>query len=60
MPAPAPRVIVIGAGVGGLAAALDLARQGCQVQVLRPAGIAPSLYPPGVHWLSSLADVPLA
>ena len=37
MPAPAPRVIVIGAGVGGLAAALDLVRQGYQVQVLERA-----------------------
>jgi 1-hydroxycarotenoid 3,4-desaturase len=37
-----PKVIVIGAGMGGLAAATDLARQGCEVTVLerasRPGG----------------------
>ena len=31
------RVIVVGAGMGGLAAALDLARQGCDVTVLERA-----------------------
>jgi 1-hydroxycarotenoid 3,4-desaturase len=34
----APKVIVIGAGMGGLAAASDLARQGCEVTVLERAG----------------------
>ena len=29
-----PRVVVIGAGIGGLAAAADLARQGCEVTLL--------------------------
>jgi 1-hydroxycarotenoid 3,4-desaturase len=32
-----PRVVVIGAGMGGLSAALDLARQGCDVTVLERA-----------------------
>jgi 1-hydroxycarotenoid 3,4-desaturase len=33
-----PRVVVIGAGIGGLAAAADLARQGAQVTVIERAG----------------------
>ncbi|MCA3361614.1 MAG: FAD-dependent oxidoreductase, partial [Roseomonas sp.] len=33
----APRVIVIGAGMGGLAAAADLARRGAAVTVLERA-----------------------
>jgi HAD superfamily hydrolase (TIGR01509 family) len=32
---------------------------GCQVHVLRPEGIAADLYPAGMHWLSSLADLQL-
>ena len=32
---------------------------GCQVYVLRPEGIAASEYPPGVGWLTSLADLKL-
>ena len=32
---------------------------GCQVKVLRPEAIAASHYPPGVAWLSSLADLKL-
>ncbi len=32
---------------------------GCQVHVLRPEGIAAGLYPAGMHWLSSLEDLPL-
>jgi 1-hydroxycarotenoid 3,4-desaturase len=34
MPLPAPRVVIIGAGIGGLAAAVDLARQGIAVTVV--------------------------
>ncbi|MFO1027979.1 MAG: phytoene desaturase family protein [Acetobacteraceae bacterium] len=34
---PAPRVIIIGAGAGGLSAAIDLARQGVAVTVLEGA-----------------------
>lgn len=34
----AAKVIVIGAGMGGLAAAADLARQGCEITVLERAG----------------------
>ena len=33
-----PRIIVIGAGMGGLAAAIDLARRGADVTVLERAG----------------------
>ncbi|MEL6965510.1 MAG: FAD-dependent oxidoreductase, partial [Pseudomonadota bacterium] len=33
----APRVIVVGAGMGGLAAAMDLARKGADVTVLERA-----------------------
>ncbi|MFZ0409165.1 MAG: HAD-IA family hydrolase [Cyanobium sp.] len=32
---------------------------GCQVQVLRPEAIDPSLYPPGLQWLTSLEAVQL-
>ena len=34
MPLSSPRVVVIGAGIGGLVAAADLARQGCAVTLL--------------------------
>ena len=68
---PAPDVFLLAAERLGVAASDSWAFEdspagaqaalaaGCQVQVLRPAGIAPSLYPPGVHWLSSLAAVSL-
>lgn len=35
--AQAPKIIVVGAGIGGLVAALDLARQGCDVLVVERA-----------------------
>lgn len=34
---PTPRIAIIGAGIGGLTAALDLARQGCAVTLLERA-----------------------
>ena len=44
-----PRIIVIGAGMGGLAAAIDLARAGCEVTVIErtdsPGGKLRELHP---------------
>lgn len=35
--AQSPKIVVVGAGIGGLVAALDLARQGCEVLVVERA-----------------------
>jgi phytoene dehydrogenase-like protein len=47
-------VIVVGAGMGGLAAALRLARRGCRVRVIeaadRPGGLAAGLEREGFHF----------
>jgi len=68
---PAPDVFLLAAGRLGVdpraswafedspAGAEAALAAGCQVQVLRPEAIAACHYPPGVAWLSSLADLKL-
>ena len=56
----APRVVVVGAGVGGLAAALSLAEVGVEVDVfesvpeLRPLGVGINLLPHAVRELDAM------
>ena len=54
------RVTVIGAGIGGLAAAIALRRAGCDVTVheaadeIRPLGAGLSIWPNGIRALRAL------
>jgi 2-polyprenyl-6-methoxyphenol hydroxylase-like FAD-dependent oxidoreductase len=62
MPAPRPRVVVVGAGIGGLTTAIALSRVGCDVLVVERArtlaavGAGISLWPSG---LAALAEIGL-
>ncbi len=57
---PSPTVLVIGAGIGGLSAAIALARRGFKVSVfersetLREIGAGITLWPNGVHAMDQL------
>lgn len=58
--APAPRTLVVGAGIGGLCAAIALRRRGVEVRVvdqatdLAPLGAGLTLWPNAVHALRRL------
>ena len=51
--APSKRVLILGAGLGGLAAAIALARRGVEVQIARPAQ-APCPYGESLDWEANL------
>ena len=64
------QVIVIGAGIGGLAAALALARQGARVRIIERAGeirevgagsrLGPTRFAPSPAWASVIKWRPSA